>query len=79
MAKYYDVKAAFSRSIMLDPKRGRVVTTERFVQELAKLNHFWSLREANDWIEHYQNYFRDYTDHHGDNKCYFMMNMGYVM
>ncbi|MFS7382537.1 DNA polymerase V [Rahnella inusitata] len=78
MAKYYDVKAAFSRSITLDPKRGRVVTTERFVQELAKLNHFWSLREANEWITHYQGFFRDYSDQEGESKRYFLKNMGYV-
>jgi hypothetical protein len=79
MARYSDIKGAFVSSITQDPKKGRIVTTARFVQELAKVNHFWSLQEANEWIEHYQPYFRDYTDHHGDERCYFMKNMGYVM
>lgn len=79
MPRNSDVRLAFTRSITRDPKRGQVVTTARFVSELAKLNHFWSQREANEWIERYQTYFRDYTDHQGDDRRYFMMNMGYVM
>lgn len=79
MPKNSDIREAFVRSITRDHKRGQVVTTGRFVSELAKLNHFWSKQEANDWIVRYQTCFRDYTDHHGDDKSYFMMNMGYVM
>jgi len=78
MAKYSDIKVAFMRRITHDPKRGKVVTTARFVQELAKVNHFWSLQEANDWIAKHQSFFRDYTDGHGEEKRYFLVNMGYV-
>lgn len=62
MPKYSDIKGAFIRSVTQDPKKGQVVTTERFVAELAKVNHFWSLREANEWITHYQGLFRDYSN-----------------
>lgn len=79
MARYSDINVAFRNSITQDPKRGKVVTTVRFVQELAKLNHFWSKQDANDWIVRYQTCFRDYTDHQGEDKCYFLRNMGYVM
>ncbi|MQB55031.1 DNA polymerase V [Rahnella sp. RcJ3] len=79
MARNSDINVAFRNSITRVPKRGNVVTTVRFVQELAKVNHFWSKQEANDWIVRYQTCFRDYSDHHGDDKCFFMMNMGYVM
>lgn len=78
MPRYSDIKGAFVDSIEQDPKRGRIVTTERFVQELAKVNHYWSLRQANEWIEGYQSFFRDYTDHEGEDKRYFLKNMGYV-
>lgn len=78
MAKYSDIKGAFINSITLDPKKGQIVTTERFVTELAKVNHFWSLREANEWITHYQGFFRDYSDQEGESKRYFLKNMGYV-
>ena len=78
MPKYSDIKGAFIRSVTQDPKKGQVVTTERFVAELAKVNHFWSLREANEWIKHYQGFFRDYSDQEGEIKRYFLKNMGYV-
>jgi len=78
MPKYSDIKGAFIRSVTQDPKKGQVVTTERFVSELAKVNHFWSLREANEWITHYQGFFRDYSDQEGECKRYFLKNMGYV-
>ena len=78
MAKYSDIKGAFVSSVTQDPKKGQVVTTERFVAELAKVNHFWSLREANEWITHYQGFFRDYSDQEGESKRYFLKNMGYV-
>ncbi|MBU9823650.1 hypothetical protein J1783_01440 [Rahnella sp. L151-1A] len=79
MPKNSDIREAFVKSLTRDHKRGQVVTTARFVSELAKLNHFWSKQEVNAWIERYQTYFRDYTDHHGEDKCYFLKNMGYVI
>lgn len=48
MARNSDIHVAFRNSITRDPKRGNVVTTVRFVLELAKVNHFWSKQEAND-------------------------------
>ncbi|MBF7954584.1 hypothetical protein [Rahnella victoriana] len=78
MPRYSDIKGAFIKSITLDPKRGQIVTTVRFVEELGKVNHHWTLQQANEWIEHYQSYFRDYSDHERGDKRYFLQNMGYV-
>jgi hypothetical protein len=78
MPRYSDIKGAFIKSITLDPKRGQIVTTVRFVEELGKVNHHWTLQHANEWIEHYQSYFRDYSDHDREDKRYFLQNMGYV-
>ncbi|MCT4705863.1 DNA polymerase V [Enterobacteriaceae bacterium H16N7] len=78
MAKETEIKVAFTRAIKQDPRRGQIVTAADFVRELAKVNHHWSLRQANEWIVLYQRSFRDYTDHEGENKVYFMMNMGGV-
>ena len=72
MPKYSDIKGAFINSITLDPKKGQIVTTERFVAELAKVNHFWSLREANEWITHYQGLFEDNTNQEVQSKCYLL-------
>lgn len=57
MPRDTDIKGAFISSITQDSKKGKVVTTARFVEELAKVNHFWSLQEANEWIAHYQGFF----------------------
>ena len=79
MARYSDIKGAFVSSVTQDPNKGQVVTTERFLAELAKVNQFWSLQEANEWIAHYQGFFRDYSDQEGESKRYFLKNMGYVI
>lgn len=78
MARDYEIRAAFVSAIKTDAKRGQVVATSDFVAELEKVNHYWSLGQANKWISFYQSFFRDYTDHDGDDKVYFLMSMGYV-
>lgn len=79
MAKYSDIGTAFTRAVKTDPNRGLIVTTNDFVIELEKLNHHWSRAQANAWIERYQGFFRDYTPHHGDDRSYFMKNMGRIL
>ncbi|WP_259461987.1 hypothetical protein [Enterobacter sp. R1(2018)] len=54
------------------------MATSDFVAELEKFNHFWSLGQANKWISFYQSFFRDYTDHEGEDKVYYLISMGYV-
>ncbi|WP_435952758.1 DNA polymerase V [Dryocola sp. BD626] len=78
MARDYEIRPAFVKAIKTDPVRGQVVATADFVAELEKYNHYWSLRQANDWIAFYQGSFRDFTAHEGENKVYFLMNMGTV-
>ena len=79
MAKYSDIGAAFTAAVKPDPKRGFIVTTADFVQQLEAHHHHWSLEQANRWIARYQTYFRDYTPHEGEDRCYFMMGMGRIM
>ncbi|MGB7799795.1 DNA polymerase V [Buttiauxella sp.] len=79
MPRQSDIPVAFIKAIKSDPKRGRVVSTRDFIAELAKLNHYWSLQQANKWIKFYQHSFRDFTDHEGEDKVYFLMNMGRIM
>ncbi|TNV19022.1 DNA polymerase V [Buttiauxella sp. B2] len=78
MPRRSDIIIAFKCAIKFDPERGQIISTRDFVSELNKLNHFWSLRQANEWITYYRGSFRDYTDHEGEDKDYFLMNMGYV-
>ena len=79
MPRHSDIPVAFRNAIKRDPKRGQIVSARDFVAELAKVNHFWSLSQANGWIKHYQICFRDFTDHEGEDKVYFMMNMGRII
>ncbi|MFB0711911.1 hypothetical protein ACEU59_12135 [Buttiauxella noackiae] len=78
MARDYEIRAAFVNAIKTDVKHGRIVAASDFVRELENFNHYWSLAQANKWIAFYQPFFRDYTDHEGDNKVYFLANHGYV-
>jgi len=79
VAKYSDIGAAFAAAVKPDPKRGFTVTTVDFVQQLEARHHHWPLEQANRWIARYQTYFRDYTPHEGEDRCYFMIGMGRIM
>ncbi|TDX14666.1 hypothetical protein EDF88_3984 [Buttiauxella sp. BIGb0552] len=78
MPRRDDIGTAFRRAIKIDPRGKRMVTTVDFVRELEKVNWFWSQREANRWIKFYQTCFRDFTDHEGEDKVYFLTSMGAV-
>lgn len=79
MARRADIKLAFRDSIKFEPSGRRIVLTTDFVRELHRVNHHWTRREANAWIERYQTFFRDITPHEGDDRIYFLVNMGYVL
>lgn len=79
MAKYSDIGTAFRAAVKREPNGRLVVTSVDFVRELGKLHHDWSLEQANRRIARYQTYFRDYTSHEGDDRCYFMIGMGRIM
>ncbi len=78
MAHIDDIHNAFNDSIKVEPSGRRTVATTDFVSELQRQNQDWSLREANIWIEHYQDCFRDITPHEGEARIFFLMNMGSV-
>ena len=79
MAKYSDIGTAFRAATKREPSGRLVVTSVDFARELEAVNHHWSLGRANRWIAQYQTYFRDYTPHEGDDRCYFMISMGRIM
>lgn len=47
MPRYYEIESAFCRTMKIDAKGRRVVTTADFVKELAAVNWNWSLKQAN--------------------------------
>ena len=74
MPRNYEIPFAFKNSIAIESSGRRIVRTEDFVRELAALNHHWSLREANRWIEHYQSSFRDISTEEGERRVFQLFN-----
>ncbi|UDQ80164.1 DNA polymerase V [Erwinia rhapontici] len=78
MARTYEIKSAFLNSIKRDATKGQVVNTSDFVKELEKVNHHFTRREANEWIDYYQPSWREYAEEGYELKRFFLMNMGYT-
>ncbi len=78
MPRYYEIPHAFKNSIKKEPSGRRVVHTVDFVRELAVLNHHWSLKEANRWIEHYQSCFKDISTEEGERRIFFLTNSDHM-
>lgn len=74
MARYYEIPLAFKSSITIEPGGRRIVRTEDFVRELAKINHHFTLEQANRWIENYQSSFSDITPDNGENRVFHMFS-----
>jgi len=69
-----DIEQAFRNAIKLEQNGRRTVTTSDFVQELARLNWFWSQREANVWIESYVTSFKDISTQEGQGRTFMLFN-----
>ena len=74
MPRYRDIQFAFRQSIKMDERGRKVVTTGDFVAELERHNWHWSQKEANDWIENQQSYFRDITPDFSENRTFHLFN-----
>ncbi|MGP4263429.1 hypothetical protein ACSSME_23640, partial [Escherichia coli] len=48
MPRRADIEKAFWSAIKREPGGRQTVTTAEFVKQLARVNWFWSLREANE-------------------------------
>ncbi|QBR53035.1 DNA polymerase V [Erwinia sp. QL-Z3] len=74
MARRDDIATAFRASIKIAPNGKRTVTTVDFVEHLTKVNHDFTLAEANLWIEHYQGCFRDISTEEGERRMFHLFN-----
>ncbi|ECU9569915.1 DNA polymerase V [Salmonella enterica subsp. enterica serovar Typhimurium] len=74
MPRHNEIEMAWRNAIMFEPSGRKTVTTGRFVQELEKVNHYWSLREANRWIEWHVTTFRDISTQEGENRTFQLFN-----
>lgn len=78
MARESDIQAAFMGAIALDGRGRRTVTTAAFQKRLDDLNHVWTLKQCNQWIRYYQNFFFELVTEESENKTWSLRNMGYV-
>lgn len=74
MARRDDIETAFERAVKMDPKGKRTITTVDFVSELKVVNWEWSLKQANEWIEHYTHNFSDISTQEGEARTFYMFN-----
>ncbi|PRD13964.1 DNA polymerase V [Pantoea coffeiphila] len=74
MPRDYEIHIAFKNSIRVEASGRRTVSTVDFVSELSLLHHQFSLREANQWIEHYQSSFRDVSREEGERRIFQLFN-----
>lgn len=74
MARRYEIPGAFTAAIKKAPNGIQTVSTQDFVNELAKVNWHLSLHEANKWIEHYVTTFKDISPNEGENRLFMLYN-----
>ncbi|WP_435954094.1 DNA polymerase V [Dryocola sp. BD626] len=74
MPRYYEIETAFDRAVKLEPNGRRTITTADFVAELEKVNWFWDLKRANDWIEMSVTTFKDISTQEGESRTFMVYN-----
>jgi hypothetical protein len=74
MPRKYEIEIAFKNAIMHEQSGRRTVTTADFVRELAKVNWFWSQKQANEWIEYYVTTFKDISTQEGQARTFMLFN-----
>ena len=74
MGRRDDIPAAFRASIKIESSGRRTVATADFIVALARVNYDWTLKEANNWIEHYQSTFRDVSTEEGERRTFQLFN-----
>ncbi len=78
MPRTAEIKAAFSKSILLNQKGYRYLYTDQFINNLREVNWHFSRHDANAWIELYQPDFVDKTTNQSENRYWILRNMGRV-
>lgn len=74
MPRRYDIATAFKESIKIASNGRRTITTVDFVAALMKVNHHFTLAEANRGIEIYQHSFRDLSTEKGERRTIKLYN-----
>lgn len=74
MPRRSDIEGAFLDAIIMEPSGRRIVTTEGFVKQLARVKWDWSLKEANEWIESHVTVFKDISTIEGQARTFMLYN-----
>ena len=74
MPRRSDIEIAWRASIQREPNGRKTVTTQRFVEELSKVNWNWTMKQANKWIECYVTTFRDVSTQEGEDRTFQLFN-----
>lgn len=74
MARRQDVPIAFRASIVIEPSGRKVVTVDRFIKELLKVNHHFGPAQANDYIVRYERNWKLRDEQDNGLNTYFMFN-----
>lgn len=74
MGRRDDIPQAFRESIKIESNGRRTVATSDFVVALSEVHYHWTLKEANQWIEHYQSTFRDVSTEEGERRTFQLFN-----
>ncbi len=74
MPRYSEIEPAFWSAMTIAPDGKKTVTTADFVRELDKVNWYWSLKKANEWIEMSVTTFKDVSTQEGENRTFMLFN-----
>jgi len=78
MPRRYEINTAFNAAIQRHTKGYLRLHTDDFIREPGILNWHFSRKDANEWIERYQNDFADKTPDQSDNRYWMLRNMGRI-
>ncbi|MFQ3395719.1 DNA polymerase V [Enterobacter mori] len=74
MPRQHEIESAFRDAIVIGTNGRRTVTSEAFVKQLEKYNRYWSLKQANNWIEMYVTTFTDISSAEGEARTFMLLN-----
>lgn len=79
MPRRFDIHVAFVAAVQKNPKGYQWLRTDDFIRELRARNWHFSQKDANEWIERYQECFVDKTPDESQNRLWMLRNMGRVL
>lgn len=70
MPRRSDIETAWYVSIQQESNGRKTVTTQRFAQDLSKVNWNLTMKQTNEWIEWYVTTLRNVSTQEGENRTF---------